>query len=480
MVRPRRPTHLRLVTDDTAVPEPTADAGPPEPAGGGDGTEPALRASAGAAPVLAQFDALATFFGDGRKLTAKGFPVMADARVLVALLGTDDRLDVRIGDHQHTTRSAGELPRLMFTIRWATKAGALRKARGRLMATASWAKRDVLDRFGRAAAALLALGPLAALLGDGDDDADALSVSVDETVPSLLSAVAMGTIDQEAALDQLCAHLDGRYRFFGYLEDPDHRRALLDYHLDDVTRWLGTAGLLARRPAAPVGEATDPWLPPPFRGTLEGTEAGRWWTARRSAGTGQPFVYSPDFAPSGLAYELRVVLDEVRPEVTRTVLVPSEIGLGHLHDVLQVVLGWEDYHLHEFHIGGERYGVDDGEDWGEDLGESRRREERSTRLDAVTGVGDRFTYSYDFGDGWTHTITVAAVVPTDEAGPLPRCTSGANRCPPEDVGGPSGYTRYLEVLADPHHDEHEETLLWRGPFDPADFDVDEVNARLGD
>jgi hypothetical protein len=38
----------------------------------------------------------------------------------------------------------------------------------------------------------------------------------------------------------------------------------------------------------------------------------------------------------------------MKPPVWRRLVVPSEITLGSLHDVIQVAFGWEDMHLHTF------------------------------------------------------------------------------------------------------------------------------------
>jgi Plasmid pRiA4b ORF-3-like protein len=37
---------------------------------------------------------------------------------------------------------------------------------------------------------------------------------------------------------------------------------------------------------------------------------------------------------------------------------------------------------------------------------------------------------------------------------------------------------FLEALADPEHERHEEMLEWSGPFDPENFSIDDVNAEL--
>ncbi|MGE5194390.1 MAG: IS1096 element passenger TnpR family protein [Deltaproteobacteria bacterium] len=44
-------------------------------------------------------------------------------------------------------------------------------------------------------------------------------------------------------------------------------------------------------------------------------------------------------------------------------------------------------------------------------------------------------------------------------------------CPPDDIGGVGGFYDYLEALADPKHDRHDELLEWGGPFDPEAFDA---------
>ncbi|MFB7223853.1 hypothetical protein [Streptomyces sp. NPDC056227] len=60
---------------------------------------------------------------------------------------------------------------------------------------------------------------------------------------------------------------------------------------------------------------------------------------------------------------------------------------------------------------------------------------------------------------------------------------GPPRGPPEDCGGMWGYDYLIEILADPHHEEHEDRREWLGldsadQFDPAAFDPAQVNSVL--
>jgi hypothetical protein len=59
----------------------------------------------------------------------------------------------------------------------------------------------------------------------------------------------------------------------------------------------------------------------------------------------------------------------------------------------------------------------------------------------------------------------------------------ASRCfrvpwAPEDVGGVWGYQEFLEALADPAHERHDEFMDWRGPFDPEAFDSVKATKKL--
>lgn len=93
-------------------------------------------------------------------------------------------------------------------------------------------------------------------------------------------------------------------------------------------------------------------------------------------------------------------------------------------------------------------------------------------------VGGEFSYLYDFGDDWEHRLLLEdSANPEPDAG-YPRCTGGARCGPPEDVGSLPGYLEYLAALADPAHEQHEDMVEWRGPFDPERFDLDSTNRTL--
>lgn len=164
-------------------------------------------------------------------------------------------------------------------------------------------------------------------------------------------------------------------------------------------------------------------------------------------------------------YQLKATILDIKPPVWRRVVVPADISLSRLHDVLQAAFGWWDYHLHEFEIAGARYGIDDGESW------EPPKDERRTRLNIVAEQGSSFIYVYDFGDYWRHRIVVEKVFTATPGGRYPACVGGRRACPPEDCGGTWGYAEFLEAIRDPDHEEHESMLEWvGGHFDPEAFD----------
>ncbi len=156
--------------------------------------------------------------------------------------------------------------------------------------------------------------------------------------------------------------------------------------------------------------------------------------------------------------------------------------LDTLHHLIQVVMGWEDSHLHMFRKGDRRYsrpGPWDN-DWRESA-TSRHLDERQHRIgQLLTREKDWMTYMYDFGDSWEHKITLQKILPYDRTVRLPACTGGRRRCPPEDCGGVWGYYEMLEVLKDPNARDHEHMKEWIGEdFDPEVFSPQAANMVLG-
>lgn len=179
---------------------------------------------------------------------------------------------------------------------------------------------------------------------------------------------------------------------------------------------------------------------------------------------------------------LRVELHDVIPLVWRRVLVSNQWTLASVHRYLQWVMGWTDTHAHEFQVGA---GVVAPDWWIEELetGQDREayRDERRVSVAAVVselGQQGEIEYRYDMGDGWRHRIVIESLPPNwpEEPLRLPVCVAGENACPPEDCGGPHGYSMFLEILADRRHEQHGDIVRWiGGVFDPKGFDLNRIN-----
>lgn len=183
-----------------------------------------------------------------------------------------------------------------------------------------------------------------------------------------------------------------------------------------------------------------------------------------------------------MAFQLKIQLKNVtKPPVWRQVIVPEQFTFDKLHRLIQLVFGWEDYHLYQFSPKG--YGshptiaIPSPEDW-----EQSDMNSLKTKINKIfTDEKQSFNYIYDFGDDWVHQITVEKIMPDEIKKPV--CLTGKGACPPEDCGGPWGYENLKIMLADPKHEEHQEMKEWLGmeedeSWDANYFDLDEINETL--
>jgi len=173
---------------------------------------------------------------------------------------------------------------------------------------------------------------------------------------------------------------------------------------------------------------------------------------------------------------VRIELDRIDPPVWRRVEVPLTTTLRGLHDVIQAALLFLDYHLFQFDVGTKCYGIPDPE-WNE--GPETFDANNITLAKLVERGFLQFSYTYDFGDNWRHSIDVETTSAADPSLSYPRFINGARRAPPEDVGGVPGFCEFLEAMASPRHPEHKRLRAWYGgPFDPGDIDVSTIMIRM--
>jgi hypothetical protein len=172
---------------------------------------------------------------------------------------------------------------------------------------------------------------------------------------------------------------------------------------------------------------------------------------------------------------VRIELRDSDPLIWREVDVPTSITLKVMHDIVQVVMGWFDYHLWEFTVAKRRYGLSMDEDWGTEP----RIEATKVRLRDVLKPGRTIIdYLYDFGDYWDHKLTVTAVRQGEPGTEYPRYIGGEWNAPPEDCGGLPGFYETLDAIADPGHPNHAHALEWFDEYDPKIIDDEPIKYAL--
>ncbi len=171
-------------------------------------------------------------------------------------------------------------------------------------------------------------------------------------------------------------------------------------------------------------------------------------------------------------FDLILTLVGSDPLVWRRLLAPRDASLEDLHEAMQSVTGWLDYHLHEFTAAERRFGRPDYVD--DDWTDGMRPTLEDARDECLQTLWSReirtLEYAYDFGDGWIWNIEFAGEITGTDQEARFHCVDGAGGPPPEDCGGMGGFADLCDILADPAHPEHEDMVEWAPPgFDRGSF-----------
>ncbi|MFH1546710.1 MAG: plasmid pRiA4b ORF-3 family protein [Patescibacteria group bacterium] len=201
------------------------------------------------------------------------------------------------------------------------------------------------------------------------------------------------------------------------------------------------------------------------------------------------------------AYQLQIIIQDSRPPIWRRVLVPVGFTFHDLHLAIQSAFDWENHHLYSFEIQNNsklparNFGANIADlsiEENNELGEINSRTEKiSSHLQKI---GDKITYTYDFGDNWDHKIVLEKIVENYDW-TYPQCIKAVGHAPCEDSGAIWGWEEKIEMLKkyNPKDEEQRELYEWlcetvpaiddlEDPrnFDPKKVDLDLINERLED
>jgi len=134
-------------------------------------------------------------------------------------------------------------------------------------------------------------------------------------------------------------------------------------------------------------------------------------------------------------YQLKLSLRNISPLIWRQLFVRSDMSLYKIHKAIQVVFNWDNYYLYHFKLFARQFSSRAGSCEGD----------RNVYLkDFNFHLGERFLYEYNFFCFWQVDIRLEAVIAFNPTKTYPRCMAGKGDPPPEDIGGPTAYMKWLD------------------------------------
>ena len=177
------------------------------------------------------------------------------------------------------------------------------------------------------------------------------------------------------------------------------------------------------------------------------------------------------------AYQLKITIKNSKPPIWRRCIVPAGLSFSQLTHVIREVMGWTGYHLSEYSFNNLKINLVENPEYDRFMWGYVDLDASEYIIDDFLETVKTFTYTYDFGDDWTHEVRIEAVL-EDYDKDCPCVVKFKGDTPPEDCGGICGYYELMEALNDPKNPDHEEMKDWYGETPHSAYDMDHVNDTL--
>ncbi|MDC7290165.1 SEC-C metal-binding domain-containing protein [Blautia schinkii] len=183
------------------------------------------------------------------------------------------------------------------------------------------------------------------------------------------------------------------------------------------------------------------------------------------------------------AYQMKITIKDSHPPIWRRFIVPAELSFSQLSVVLNEVMGWSGYHLFSFEFHSLGLLLEEGEEFGDEfeddwiLDDYDRDDASLIMLEAYLDEEKRFTYTYDFGDDWRHSVVVEKIIDDYEYN-YPTVLKFKGDTPYEDCGGIDRYYEMLQTLENPSDPEYELLKEWTENHFTRKYDLEQVNSTL--
>ncbi|MEA1971895.1 MAG: plasmid pRiA4b ORF-3 family protein [Candidatus Cloacimonadota bacterium] len=165
-------------------------------------------------------------------------------------------------------------------------------------------------------------------------------------------------------------------------------------------------------------------------------------------------------------FQFRIDIEDAHPPIWRRILFEVNTTFAEVHEILQAVFYWENYHLHQFMIDRNTCIADITNEFHEPYFQVELDEKKTTLAEIFRGVGDKVVYEYDFGDSWRHIIKLEKILEKKSYATYPSLIKGRKMAPKEDIGGIHRWNYICEVMRNPDHVDRKEIIDMYGVFNP--------------